>query len=35
VLRHQRIHGRAAAVAQGTSAPGPEGGGAFPPWALG
>lgn len=34
VLRHQRIHGRAAA-AQGTAAPGPEGGGAFPPWALG
>jgi ssDNA-binding Zn-finger/Zn-ribbon topoisomerase 1 len=34
VLRHQRIHGRAAA-SQGTAAPGPEGGGAVPPWPLG
>uniref|UniRef100_A0A4X1T878 Zinc finger protein 444 n=1 Tax=Sus scrofa TaxID=9823 RepID=A0A4X1T878_PIG len=36
VLRHQRIHGRAAAGgAGGAAAPGPEGGGPFPPWPLG
>ncbi|XP_021529137.2 zinc finger protein 444 isoform X1 [Aotus nancymaae] len=37
VLRHQRIHGRAAAAAsaQGAAAPGPDGGGPFPPWPLG
>ncbi|XP_066876163.1 zinc finger protein 444 isoform X1 [Kogia breviceps] len=34
VLRHQRIHGRAAG-AGGAAAPGPEGGGPFPPWPLG
>ena len=34
VLRHQRIHGRAAG-ASGAAAPGPEGGGPFPPWPLG
>ncbi|KAL4832177.1 hypothetical protein H8958_020655 [Nasalis larvatus] len=35
VLRHQRIHGRAAASTQGAVAPGPDGGGPFPPWPLG
>ncbi|XP_023378577.1 zinc finger protein 444 isoform X2 [Pteropus vampyrus] len=35
VLRHQRIHGRAAGGAGRPGAPGPEGGGSFPPWPLG